>query len=108
MPYIAVTIFAVLLYALPAIARPVDLICLVPQTSMYFTVTFDEETGHVLFEGLTTTKEAIDQKRIAFSMQGRDDPYGYVIDRSTGAMIVVNQRTGTSQTSSCKLAKKAF
>jgi hypothetical protein len=95
MPYIAVTTIAALLYALPALARPVDLICLVPATSMYFTVTFDEETGHVLFEGLPTTKEVIDQKRIAFSMQGRDAPYGYIID-------------GTSQTSSCKLAKKAF
>jgi hypothetical protein len=75
---------------------------------MYFTLTFDEETGHVLFEGLPTTKESIDEKRIVFTMQERDDSFGYVIDRMTGAMFVMNQRTGTSQNSSCKIAKKAF
>ena len=82
--------------------------CMVPQTSMYFTVTFDEETGRVSFEGLPTTKEVIDQNKIVFTMPGRDDSYGYVIDRLTGAMLVVNQRTGTTQKSSCKIAKKVF
>jgi hypothetical protein len=96
------------LLASSASAKPVDLMCLAPQSSMYFTLTFDEETGHVLFEGLPTTKESIDEKRIVFTMQERDDSFGYVIDRMTGAMFVMNQRTGTSQNSSCKIAKKAF
>ena len=98
----------VIVWMAPAIAKPVDLICTVPQTSMYFTVTFDDETGRVLFEGLPTTKEVIERNRIVFTMPGRSDSYGYVIDRLTGAMIVVNQRTGTSQNSSCKIAKKHF
>jgi hypothetical protein len=92
-PYIAITL-AVLLWMPFAMSKPIELICAAPQSSMYFTVTFDEETGHVLFEGLPTTKEVIDQNKIVFTMAGRDDFYGYVIDRLTGSMLVVNQRTG--------------
>jgi hypothetical protein len=106
-PYIAAAI-TVSLWLTSATAKPVDLMCAVPQTSMYFTVTFDEETGQVLFEGLPTTKEVIEKNRIIFTMAGRDDSFGYMIDRLTGAMLVVNQRTGTTQNSSCKIAKKAF
>jgi hypothetical protein len=102
------TAIAVMLWAVSATAKPVDLICMVPQATFYFTVTFDEEKGSVLFEGLPTIKAVIEQNRIVFTMMGRDDSYGYVIDRLTGAMIVLNQRTGTSQNSSCKMAKKAF
>jgi hypothetical protein len=105
--HIAITI-AVILGLAPAAAKPVDLMCLVPQASFYVTITFDEETGTVLFEGFPATKVFIEQNRIVFTMMGRDDSFGYVIDRLTGAMIVLNQRTGTSQNSSCKIAKKAF
>ena len=54
-PYIAAAI-AVPLWLPSATAKPVDLMCMVPQTSMYFTVTFDEETGRVSFEGLPTIR----------------------------------------------------
>lgn len=103
-----IVLISAVLLASTASARPIDLICLAPQSSMYFTVTFDEETGNVLFEGIPTTKESIDEKRIVFTMQGRDDSFGYVIDRMTGAVLIMNQKTGTSQNSSCKIAKKAF
>ena len=101
-------IIAMALSVIPAEAKPVALHCIAPQSSLYFTVTFDEGTGVVLFEGLSTISSSIHRDRIIFTMEGRDVNYGYMIDRMTGAMLVIDQKTGISQNSSCKPVKPLF